>query len=373
MSNNRVAVLSGIYPPDSGGPATFAVSFSEFALKMGRTVRVISLTDNRGEIQKESGKSVKLVSRKNGLVLRTLLVILEISREFMRNSDVIANGFFVETYIASLFARHPYTAKVPGDIVWERAFNSGVTDFDIRRFQDQELNFKYKLFRYLFTKSLLKAKNVIVPSTLLYELCLLWGLPKEKLHLIYNSVDVDFFTPSEMQKAKYDCIVVNRLIEWKNVDQVIIACKNLNLSLLIVGDGPEMETLNLLARNLGAEPAFVGNVSRSDLVKYLQNSNFYLLNSTADATAYSLLEARACGLISVANVETGASQIILHEKDGYLTQSTNHQEIEKSLEWLLSRKPSDLKKMSEASRNSTVEHFNQNKNFRMILNLVVNQ
>jgi glycosyltransferase involved in cell wall biosynthesis len=373
MKNKRVAILTGIYPPDSGGPATFAVTFSAFAFNSGYTVKVVSLTNGQGVSIGVPEHSTKLISRTHSLLFRTVLVILEILREFARKSDVIANGFFVETYIASLIFRKSYTAKIPGDIVWERAFNSGLTNLDIRSFQNQELNLRFKMFRLLFTKSLKRAKYVVIPSPLLFELCLRWGLPKEKLRLIHNSVDVDFFKPSVVDQIKYDCIVVNRLIEWKNVDQVMIACNNLNLSLLVVGDGPEMLKLITLANTLKTQVDFVGNTSRSELVGYLQSSRFYVLNSTADATAYSLLEARSCGLISIANINTGASEIISHEKDGCLTQTTSHKEIEKSLRWLLSREPSELREMSKASRFSTETHFNLNRNFQSILSLMVNE
>lgn len=373
MNDKRVTVLSGIYPPDSGGPATFAVSFSEFIVKKGRQAKVISLTDGPGSNQRNQRATVKLISRDSRLMLRTVFVVIEIYREFMRKSDVIANGFFVETYIASIFLRRTYTAKVPGDIVWERAFNSGITTLDVRSFQNQKLVLKYKLFRFLFTKSLLKARSVIVPSPVLYELCLLWGLPQTKLHLIYNSVDIDIFKPAEIIKFKYDCIVVNRLVGWKNVNDVIIACSNKQLSLLVVGDGPEMHNLKALAKTLDAKIDFVGNASQTELIEHLHRSRFYILNSTADATAYSLLEARSCGLIAIANIETGAAEIIAHKKDGYLTRSTTHKEVEEAIEWLLSKEPSSLQKMREAARDSTVKDFNKNNNFEKILDLAASE
>jgi len=371
MANKRVAVLTGIYPPDSGGPATFAVSFSDFVVKRGGTVKVISLTNGRGATKREQKSTVRLISRKHGLILRTLIVTVEIFREYWRKSDVIANGFFIEAYIASFFLRSTYTAKVPGDIVWERAINSGITNLDTLGFQDQELNFKYRLFRLYFTKSLLKAKSVIVPSPVLYDLCVHWGIPKSKIHLIYNSVDIDYFKPGSNNDFKYDCIVVNRLVELKNVDEVMIACKNLGLSLLVVGDGPEMQKLTALSKTLGSKIDLVGNASQAQLIEFLQSSKFYVLNSTADATAYSLLEARACGVISIANIETGASQIIDHQRDGFLTKSTSHEEIERALQWLLSMNSSALKAMRDASRASTVDRFNRDNNFQRILDLAV--
>lgn len=373
MSKSRVTILTGIYPPDSGGPATFAVSFSQFVRKQGFTSKVISLTDGPGKETRDAGETVKLISRDLGLFKRTFLVSFQILLEFLQKSHVIANGFFVETYLASFLLRGKYTAKVPGDIVWERAINSGKTNSDVKSFQGQKLDKKYKLFRFLFSRSLLRAENVVVPSPLLYELCLNWGVPPSKLHLVYNSVDTDYFKPKKNSSLKFDCIAVNRLVELKNVDQIIIACNNLNLSLLIVGDGPEMERLTSLSKQLNAKTFFAGNASQSEILNYLQSSSIYILNSTVDATAYSLLEARSCGLISVANIKTGASEVITDLKDGYLTKSTTHQEVEAALKWVISQGPKEISEMREASRISTLRLFNRDLNFMKILELTINK
>lgn len=371
MKKRRVSVLSGIYPPDSGGPATFAVSFSDFLTEKKLCSKVISLTDGRGISEIEFEKSLKLISRNTGLLRRTIFVTVEILGEFLKGSHLIANGFFVETYFASLLLNRTYTAKVPGDIVWERAYNSKLTHSDIRSFQSEKMNLKYRLFRVLFTRSLQRAKNVIVPSPLLYELCLSWGLPKDKVHLIYNSVDVDFYKPAEIPKFEYDCVVVNRLVKWKNVDQVLTACSNLDLSLLVVGDGPDMQRLKSLADALEGRFHFVGNASSSEIIAYLQSARIYILNSTADATAYSLLEARSCGLVAIANISTGASEVISHKKDGFLTESTDHQELERALTWVMSKEPSEISHMREAARLNTLSNFNRNINFERILDLAV--
>ena len=367
-----MAILSGIYPPDSGGPATFAVSFSKFASNAGYGTEILSLTDGFSNTTGSKYQSVKLISRKFGLVLRTFLVVANIVRIFLKGTRVVANGFFVETYFASILSRGSYVAKIPGDIVWERAVNSKVTNLEVRDFQSSNLSIKYKIFRYLFTKSILRAKTVIVPSPLLHELCLVWGVPQEKLKLIFNSVDVDFFMPSEFAKRNYDCIVVNRLVAWKHVDEVILACHALNLSLLVVGDGPEMSQLRRLAEELGSKVSFTGNLSKMQLLECLQSAKIYILNSTADATAYSLLEARSCGLVSVANILTGASEVINHGVDGILTKATSHSELENALAGLLGRNTSQLEAMGQRARSSTVQSFNQEINFSQILDTVVN-
>jgi glycosyltransferase involved in cell wall biosynthesis len=145
----------------------------------------------------------------------------------------------------------------------------------------------------------------------------------------------------------------------------------MNLSLLVVGDGPEMTNLVSLAESLNSRTTFVGNASSSELIKYLQSSRAYILNSTADATAYSLLEARSCGLIAIANIQTGASEVILHKVDGYLTQSTDYREVENSLNWVFSKDKLQFKAMGDAARRSTLEKFNRDLNFSKIHDLVV--
>ena len=370
MQKSRVVILTGIYPPDSGGPATFAVSFSNFALKAGFSTDVVSYTDDDSRKTESGSHSVRLISRKLGLILRTSLAVFQLVRIFLGKSKVIANGMFIETYLASKLTKGKYVVKIPGDIVWERAVNSNRTNLEVREFQSSRLNLRYRIFRYLFTKSILRADVVIVPSTLLFELCLGWGIPKERIHLIYNSVDIDFFHPSEFLGQEFDCIVVNRLVAWKNVKEVIHACHALNLSLLIVGDGPESDTLRFLAKELGSKVTFAGNVSKETLLMKLQSARFYILNSTADATAYSLLEARSCGLIALANIKTGASEVINDQIDGILTGATTQSEIQTVLSGLIEKNMSELQAMSKAARTSTMDSFNKEVNFGLILDLV---
>ena len=366
-----MTILTGIYPPDSGGPATFAVTFSDFARSLGLNTKVISFADGSTSLHRDGGHEVKLISRTLGLFRRTLFAIFEILHTFFRGSSVIANGLFVETYIAAVLSGRTYVAKVPGDIVWERATNSGSTQLDVREFQNEKLNWRYRLFRFLFTRSLTRAKAVIVPSPLLLELCLSWGISKDKVHLIYNSVDVNFFSPLESSEVPWDCIVVNRLVELKNVDEVIRACHSKQLSLLVVGDGPEMSNLVKLRDQLGSVVTFTGNSSTSETRTYLQSAKIYILNSTVDATAYSLLEARSSGLIAVANIKTGASEVIRHKTDGFLTNSTDSAELEKALDWIVAQSPTTQKRMQQNARESTVQFFNKDVNFANILELVV--
>src|SRR5437899_12981169 len=63
--------------------------------------------------------------------------------------------------------------------------------------------------------------------------------------VIYPPVDVDFFTPSGEPEDFY--LMVSRLVPYKRVDVAVEAFNRLDLSLVIVGDGPERGRLQSMA------------------------------------------------------------------------------------------------------------------------------
>jgi glycosyltransferase involved in cell wall biosynthesis len=83
-----------------------------------------------------------------------------------------------------------------------------------------------------------------------------------------------------------------------------------------------------------------------------------------------LLEARSCGLIALANIKTGASEVINDQIDGILTGATTQSEIQTVLSGLIEKNMSELQAMSKAARTSTMDSFNKEVNFGLILDLV---
>ena len=369
MRNKRVCVLSGIYPPDTGGPATFAVSFAEFTVQQGLLSENISYTDARSKKQKYGCSQVRLINRSLHLLPRYILTVVAILSAYLRGFKIIANGCFLEVYVASLIIRKKYVAKIPGDIVWERAVNSGTTNLDIIGFQDQKLPFQLRIFRWFFSSALKRAIFVIAPSKLLCNLVESWGVPQKSIVYIPNSVDADFYVPNQSDKV-FHVIAVNRLVPWKHVDQIIVACANRNLSLAIVGDGPERERLQSLALRLGANVKFFGEVSKAEVVNLLSKAEIYILNSTFEATAYSLLEARACGLIAISNSNTGAAEIISDHIDGYLVQNSDSSSLILALDKYASLTQSEKIDMRDRAVQSTRTFFDREVNFRKILDLL---
>jgi glycosyltransferase involved in cell wall biosynthesis len=364
-----VCVATGIFPPDTGGPAKFAETFLKWCQQNNQRVEAVSLTDKATTDISFENAHVKLISRNQFLLNRYIKTVIVLSRKLLTKRAMIANGLFLEVYFASLITSRKYVSKVPGDIVWERARNSGYTKKSLEDFQQEPLKFKYRIFRFLFSRSLRRSQNVIVPTKQLQELCFKWGVSKDKVVVIPNSVDTEFFVSGSNIKNEFDVIVVNRLVAWKHVDCVISACAQLGLSLAIVGDGPEKKRLEVLALEKSAKAIFFGDQTQLQVLELLQKSSCFVLNSSFEATAYSLLEARSVGLFTIATRKTGSSEVVSHYNDGLLCDDVSLN-LKEALEVFMKDKDF-VSKAVENARVDTERRFSVKTNYFKICNIVL--
>lgn len=364
-----ILILSGIFPPDSGGPAKFASTFQNWLVQNKIKATVLSLTDGPTQKIFSNESALVRVSRRNNLLIRIVSSIFWLSKLQKRHSAIIANGLFIEIALLSFFKNFQYSVKIPGDIVWERARNSGLTIRNIEDFQDQKLNIKYRIFRFLFTKSITGAEQVIVPSKQLGTLCRKWGVKDERITIVHNSVDTSLFSPDSSTHKKYDVISVSRLVKWKCVDEVIRACASVNASLLIVGTGPEESQLRELVADLKTQVIFAGDVPQMDLPNLFRQAKIFVLNSSFEATSYSLLEARSCGLPSLARGGTGSDEVIHSGVDGVLYDGAKPQSLEEALHALLAD-PIEADNYAKMGRLSILESFNMETNYQKILEVI---
>lgn len=369
MPRNEICLVSGIYPPDIGGPAKFTVIYNRWLRSNSIDTTVITLTDSDDVTEIDGETKIKKISRKHNLINRYFRSILAIYQQFLKNRVVLANGMFLETFIASIFSRGQYVAKVPGDIVWERARNSGYTSDTVQNFQKARLPLKFKVFRIIFSLSLMKAKAVIVPSQYLYDFCLNWGINKSRLHLIHNAISLNNFPFRPHAQKNIDVLCVSRLTNLKGLPEVIEITNELNLSLTIAGTGPEMDALMVLTQSLKANVNFIGDVEQSALPDLYARARYFVLNSQFESTSYSLLEARAVGTFSISNLGTGSEEVIRHLEDGLLCGLGNRMSLKEALLFALNN-PEFVDSAILKARMATEENFDLHKTYKRILNLL---
>lgn len=368
--NEGVCTVTGIYPPDNGGPAQFAQVFSKWQKSKGFSPRIITLTDAPSMANTSEGFLVKKITRNQNLFTRYLQTSLRIRGEFRKNIPVLVNGCFLETLFASLAIGHSYVAKVPGDIVWERAKNKGLTNLDIAQYQSSRLSLRFKLFRLLFSASLKRAQLVITPSEQLKYFCTVWGINPSKIVVVYNSVSDDDFYPITNIQKKFDVISVGRLARWKGNEEIIQVCHNLGLRLAVVGSGPEFPNLQNIVNQLQSSTTFLGDLSRKELNLAYNESRFFVLNSTYEGTSHVLLEARACGLLAIARANVGSnSDVVSHLSDGILFGAKTGMSLTDALTAAVSGQL-DIERVATFAIRDTKKRFGIDANFGKIYQLV---
>ncbi|MDD4955818.1 MAG: glycosyltransferase, partial [Candidatus Omnitrophica bacterium] len=133
---------------------------------------------------------------------------------------------------------------------------------------------------------------------------------------------------------------VGRLVAYKGVDYLINAMKNINATLLIVGDGPEKGKLKKLAAKTGVDKKvfFIGKVTDKELSAYYHLCDIFVLPSVNDKEEFGLvqLEAHACGkpVVSTA-LPTGVSFVNLDGISGLVVEPESPQELAKAINKLL--------------------------------------
>ena len=260
--------------------------------------------------------------------LKTVLLIFK----KIKDADVIfANGLLQETALAGLLFRKRSVAKVVSDPVWERALNNDETSLNVVDFNNSNLKFKHKLQRILLRWSLNRFGVVTCPSVQLKNIIENWGVYKP-IEFIPNGVSL---VTEKSTDADFDVITVCRLISLKNIDKIIRASIKTNVSVAVVGSGPEEFKLRELAISLGAKVTFFGQLDKNEVNKILLRSKIYLNLSDHEGLSFSLLEAMSSGLPSIVSNIQGNTNVITNGIDGIVVDVKNENQLINAIKTLM--------------------------------------
>ena len=363
MEMKKVLLISSIFPPQVGGPAIFTSRFSEWLIKNNTMVNILSYTNSNTL----NSSKIHLVSLKTKRLFAFLNFIYLIKKYSNKDTLILSNGAFIETYLACLFTKRKYVIKIPGDPVWEFSTNRKWTSSSIEEFQLEKLKFFQLVLRTFFNKSFKYAKLLIAPSQQLANFAKNWGVDENKIQLVYNCVDSNQFKGNNSNNIKYDLVTVCRLVPWKGLEELIYSAIDLKLKLAIIGDGPLKNHLQSLASEASPGIDFLGNIENQKVVEVLHMSKVFVLNSEYEATSYALIEAKMCGLPVIAKHNDGNSTVIRNNIDGFIVHHNSREDLKYSIKKLISDDQLRISFGTEARRDALIR-FDQESNFLKIFN-----
>lgn len=319
----RVLIVTGIFPPDVGGPATYVPSVAARLAAGGHSVTVLTLSDDPAARDAASPYRVVRLRRQTQKLWRWALTIAAVVKEG-RSADVLfVNGLACESALANLLLRKPLVLKVVGDLAWERAVASGRVSETFEQFQGARHGAAIEVLKRLRSWWTRRANTVVVPSEYLRGCVRGWGVPDERIVVIYNAVEPGGGERSEPLplQTPFKVVVVGRLVPWKRVDAVVDAIRDLScVGLVIVGDGPERGRLESEVERLGMRDRvyFAGATSTARAAALMAACDVFVLGSTYEGLPHTLLEAMALGLPVVATAVGGVPEVVRNGDDGVL-------------------------------------------------------
>lgn len=129
--------------------------------------------------------------------------------------------------------------------------------------------------------------------------------------VIYPPVEIDRFS-FDPDKAEF-YVVVSRLVPFKRIDLVVKAfAKMPRKRLIVVGDGPELESLQKLA---GSNTEFTGFLSTAEVNEYVSKARAFLFSSV-EPFGIAVVEAQAAGTPVIAYAGGAALEIVKQGQTG---------------------------------------------------------
>jgi glycosyltransferase involved in cell wall biosynthesis len=359
----RTLLISGIYRPEIGGPATYVPALAQQLLSNQVPVEVITLKNSGAHTLIEPWK-VSYINRDQFLFIRMIKTFITILRKAKLNEVIFANGLFQETALVLALVTRKSVAKIVGDPVWERAFNKSETTKSIVDFNKEKLRCKHKIQRVFLRWSLNRFDHVTCPSLELKEFITKWGVNRP-IYFIPNGVED---TQRRQVETEYDLISVCRLVKWKNLDKLIIANADSKTKLAIVGDGPEEDNLKQIASSVNSNVVFLGKLTTAQVIDNLFKSKIFVLVSDYEGLSFSLLQAMACGLPSIVSNIQGNTDVIVDNQDGLIVNLKEDFALAQSIQGLVND-PEKLHKFGNSALNKVRNEYSQVNQISKMINL----
>lgn len=372
MTLKRILITTGVFAPDIGGPASFARTLGIDLAQRGVAVTVLAYSSVRGHVSDaEIPFRVRRVWKRFPWGIRHTLFFFR-ALILMRHTDgVIAlNGTTagVPTLAAARLLHKPMVVRIAGDNAWEVAVETEKTFLLIDDFQKSPKSGHIKRLDRMQKRVCQGADAVIVPSHYLAKLVTDWGIPGQKVHVVYNGVD---FHQSLMSKEEARRAVgisgniilsAGRLAPWKGFRMLIKMMPQLSqvnqfFRLVIVGDGTDMATLRATVRNLGLERkvSLVGRKNAQQLAMYLAAADMFVLNTGYEGFSHQILEAMTVGVPVVTTTAGGNREIVTQGDNGLLVRYNDEFNLLEAIKAVWSQ--GELRERLVANAHHTVVAF----------------
>jgi glycosyltransferase involved in cell wall biosynthesis len=336
----KVVVVSGIWPPDPGGPASHAPALADFLVERGHGVEVVTTAAAEPTARPYP---VRWASRRSPFRhLRSVLLV----RSAAQRADVVyATSMVRRAALGSRLAGKRLVVKLVSDEAFERAVREGRYAGTPGDFQRERGGARTRFLRATRDRALRRARHVFCPSAYLRDIALGWGLDPARVSVLANPAPEIPPLPTQADLRRElgldgsTLVFAGRLGPQKALDTLLHALVDVpDAALVVAGDGPERGPLEELVRTLELDGrvSFLGAVPRERVLRLFGAADASVLSSAWENFPHTVVEALAVGCPVIATSVGGVPEVVRDGENGLLVAPGDPRALADAIARLLS-------------------------------------
>jgi glycosyltransferase involved in cell wall biosynthesis len=357
----NVLVVSGIWPPDVGGPASHAPELAEFLRDRGHGVEVVTTADAAPAAQ---DYPVHWIARRLPRGVRHAAVASSVARHARPSDVVYATSMLGRATLGTTLARRPVVVKLVADEAYERARRLGLFAGDLDEFQRFEGGTRVRLLRGARDRALRRVDHLVCPSSYVAGLAIGWGVPEARVTVLPNAApSLPALPDREAARARFGLdgptlAFAGRITRQKALEVGLDALAQVDgVGLAIAGEGPDLDSVRRHAgeRGLDGRVHFLGPLARDDVLTLFRAADASLLSSSWENFPHAVVEALAVGTPVVATAVGGVPELVRDGENGLLVAPGDRGALADAIHRLVSEP--GLRERLAAAAPASVEHL----------------
>ncbi|MBI5823948.1 MAG: glycosyltransferase family 4 protein [Chloroflexi bacterium] len=350
----RILIINSEYPPIGGGAGNASANLARCLASLGHEITVVTAHfHGQPKLEVHEGVTIHRIPafrrrQDRSTAFEQLTFIMAASLHtfgLIRKTKPTATlAFFgvpsgAVAWLLKVIYKIPYIVSLRGGDV------PGFRPYDFKTF--------HKLIGPFLRVIWHSADSVIANSRGLRDLALAFDSSIE-IPIIPNGVDGTRYTPQPREWSPPKLFSAGRIVHQKGLDlglRALAQLKDLDWHWNIAGDGPQMNALKSLARELGLDGrvTFLGWQPREELEKDYHRANLFLFPSRHEGMPNAVLEAMSSGLPVVATRIAGSEELVLDGVTGLLVNAEDVDSLRDGLSRLIVEEKKRIQ-MGQASR-----------------------
>ncbi len=386
----NVCFVTPEYFPISGGTGAYVYYLSHSIQKLGHNVHVVA-RDNQESEKTVNGIYVHYIKGAGNALTRYWRFARSASKKIeelnkQNGFDVIhANLPLVPSFAIPKDASKALVCAVHSTWKGEAIVTKRDNPKNLNPNEKSMLRYNFLLRSY--EKKLMNRSDALIAVSkyTVDELTELYGIDEEKIHVIYNGVDVQKFKPRPdrtvlrrefgLEDKKKIVLFVGRLYHRKGLEILLRSIPQVlqefsDVKFVISGKGfkEKEESLRNLAKQLDIEDhvTFMGYVPDEKLPNLYSASDIFVLPAIYENFPFAILEAQATGLPVISTKVGGIPEFLVDNENGFVIDPGDSAQLTQRVLALL-QDPKLAKEMGNRGRSLIEKKFS----WRLITSQVI--